>query len=56
MTGITTILSILTLNINGLISSSKTTVWKTGLKRKTHLFNRNKHWLSERLEEDLLSH
>jgi hypothetical protein len=34
MTGITTYLSILTLNINGLNSPSKDTDWQTGLKRK----------------------
>jgi hypothetical protein len=34
MTGITTYLSILTLNVNGLNSPSKDTIWKTGLKRK----------------------
>jgi hypothetical protein len=53
MTGITTYLSILTLNIKGLNSPSKDTDWQTGLKRKTqhllpmetHLIDRNKHWL-----------
>jgi hypothetical protein len=34
MTGITIYLSILTLNINGLIHPSKDTDWQTGLKRK----------------------
>jgi hypothetical protein len=35
MTGITTYLSILTLNVNGLNSPIKDTDWKTGLKRMT---------------------
>jgi hypothetical protein len=35
MTGINTYLSILTLNVNGLNSPKKDTVWQTGLKRKT---------------------
>jgi hypothetical protein len=34
MTGITTYLSILTLNVNGLNFPSKDTGWQTGLKRK----------------------
>jgi hypothetical protein len=34
MTGITTYLSILTLNVNILNSPKKDTTWKTGLKRK----------------------
>jgi hypothetical protein len=34
MTGITTYLSILTLNLMDLIPPSKDTVWQTGLKRK----------------------
>jgi hypothetical protein len=38
MTGITTYLSILTLNVNGLNSPIKSTVWKSGLKRKTQQF------------------
>jgi exonuclease III len=54
MTGITTYLSILTLNVNGLNSPIKDTVWQTGLKKEdpticclkeTHLIDRNKHWL-----------
>jgi hypothetical protein len=28
-----------------LTHSSKDTVWQTGLKRKIHLIDRNKHWL-----------
>jgi hypothetical protein len=35
MTGITTYLSTLTLNVNGLKSPIKNTDWQTGLKRKT---------------------
>jgi hypothetical protein len=35
MTGITTYLSILTLNVNGQIPPSKDTNWQTELKRKT---------------------
>jgi hypothetical protein len=34
MAGITTYLSILTLNVNGFTPSSKDTIWQTGLKRK----------------------
>jgi hypothetical protein len=49
MTGITTYLSILTLNLMDLIPPSKDTIWQTGLKRKieqeTHLIDRNKQWL-----------
>jgi exonuclease III len=56
MTGITTYLSILTLNVNGLNSPSKFTVWQTAnwitkedptvcYLQKTHLIDRNKHWL-----------
>jgi hypothetical protein len=54
MAGITTTLSILTLNVNDSTSPSKDTIWITGSKRKiqqsfvlqeTHLIDRNKHWL-----------
>jgi exonuclease III len=54
MTGITTYLSVLKFNVNGLNSPSKGNVWWTGLKRKiqqfvaykTHLTDRNKHRLN----------
>jgi hypothetical protein len=36
MTGITTYLSTLTQNVNGLNSPSEDTAWQTGLKRKTN--------------------
>jgi exonuclease III len=58
MTGITTYLSILTLNINGLNSSSKVPIKRHQLAncikkedatiyclQETHLIDRNKHWL-----------
>jgi exonuclease III len=54
MTGITTYLSILTLNVNGLISPIKREQLANWIKREdsticylqeTHLINRNKHWL-----------
>jgi exonuclease III len=54
MTRITTYLSILRLNVNGLNSPKKDTIWHTGLKKKdpiicclqeNHLLGRNKHWL-----------
>jgi hypothetical protein len=35
MAGITTYLSVLTLNVNGLSFPSKDTNWETGLQRKT---------------------
>jgi hypothetical protein len=38
MTGITTYLSKLTLNVTDLIPPSKDTIWKTGLKRKIQQF------------------
>jgi hypothetical protein len=64
MTGITTYLSILRLNVNGLNSPLKDTVWQTGLKGSSNnlLFTRDpshqqKEALAqgERLEEDLPS-
>jgi exonuclease III len=54
MTGITTYLSILTLNINGLNSPIKRHQLANWIKKEdpticclqeTHLINRNKHWL-----------
>jgi exonuclease III len=54
MTGITTYLSILTLNINGLNSSIKRHQLANWIKKEdpticclqdTHLIDRNKHWL-----------
>jgi exonuclease III len=54
MTGITTYLSILTLNVNGLNSPIKKHHLENWTKRedptvcclqKTHLLDRNKHWL-----------
>jgi exonuclease III len=54
MTGITTCLSILTLNVNGLNSPIKRHQLENWIKKEdpticciqeTHLINRNKHWL-----------
>jgi exonuclease III len=54
MTGITTYLSILTMNVNGLNSPIKRHHLKNEIKKedstlfclqKTHLIDRNKHWL-----------
>jgi exonuclease III len=54
MTGITTCLSILTLNVNGLNSPIKRLHLASWIKKEdpticclqeTHLINRNKHWL-----------
>jgi exonuclease III len=54
MTGITTYLSILTLNVNGLNSPHQKTPIANWIKKEdpticclqeTHLINRNKHWL-----------
>jgi exonuclease III len=54
MTGITTYLSILTLNVNGLNSPIKRHQLANSIKKenpticclqKTHLIDRNKHWL-----------
>jgi exonuclease III len=54
MTGITTYLSILTLNVNGLISPIKRHHLANGIKKEgpticclqeTQLIDRNKHWL-----------
>jgi exonuclease III len=54
MTGITTYLSILTLNINGLKSHIKRHHFPSGIKKEdpticylqeTHLIDRNNHWL-----------
>jgi hypothetical protein len=38
MAGITMSFSILMLNVNGLNSPSKDTIWQTGLKRKTQKY------------------
>jgi exonuclease III len=55
MTGITTLLSILTLNVNGLNSPIKRHCLAKCIKKEdptlcclqeTHLINRNKHWLT----------
>jgi exonuclease III len=53
MAGFTTYLSILTLNVNGLNSPIKTTIWQTIKKedlticclQETQLIDRNNHWL-----------
>jgi exonuclease III len=57
MTGITTYLSILTLNVNGLNSPIKRYHLANWIKKEdpticcsqeTHLIDRNKHWLREK--------